>query len=182
MKMITGTNFKEVAVATLRWIKTSKPYLAYYSTWFLMNVTVGLFPIISDFLDGKSASQIYPSLLLVFVVMLASGTHMYFKMKKLDINARATLFFSIAIVWIMLLILLSTKFPYKHPVLHSLLLGDNLIVFMVALSFISTIIGGFIYFPYIELDVKSSIAGDKLKCSETAVKNQTLDEFDKGDL
>ena len=66
--------------------------------------------------------------------------------------------------------------------LNDLASGGFIFIIMIIISAISIFIAGLIYFPFIENDVRSKIEFDKRNKTVTTVKQQTLDQFDQGDL
>lgn len=149
-----------------------------YFVWLMMNVIVGLMPIFSDVLDGKGILEEFPSLLLVYVVLLGSSSHIFFKQKEVLINNK--LFkFSISMVWIMMLLIISSKYTAHYIEWNKYyLLGMHLISMLaIVFSILSVVLAGYNYYPDIEFDVKAIIEQRKRDVAEKTVKDQKLGDF-----
>jgi peptidoglycan/LPS O-acetylase OafA/YrhL len=155
----------------------------FYLVWFLMNVAIGLMPIFSDVLDGKGFTELFPSLVLVFVVLIASSSHMFLKQKDVPLPQKSVKF-SFTMVWIIILVIVSSKYPVNKDTWSKYeILNIPAIPFIAAIiSLISIVLSAFNMFPEIESDGKSAGQEQKIANAIQTTKEQNLGDFSKGGL
>ncbi len=155
----------------------------FYLVWFLMNVAIGLMPIFSDMLDGKGLKELFPSLLLVFVVLIASSSHMFLKQKDVPLHHRSVKF-SITIVWVIILVIVSSKYPANKDLWNKyLFIGIPVIPLLTSIvSLISIALATINIFPELESDIKSAEQQQVLVDAAKATQEQNLSDFTKVDL
>lgn len=156
----------------------NKLVFQFYLVWLLMNVIIGLMPIFSDALDGKGFKELFPSILLVFVVLLASSSHMFLKQKDVPLHHKSVKF-SLSIVWVILLLMVSSKYPAHQDSWNKYyILNINVIsIIAIVFSLISIVLAAINIFPDIEFDIKSTQQQKAIEEAGKSAKDQKLNSF-----
>lgn len=137
----------------------------------MLNIAVGVSPLFANYLGGDTFSALFPSLLMVFFVLIASSLYNLFKGKP---DARScTTKFAISLVWIILLMTLATKFPYRDQLFNYLFSGNSRYASVIVISVGSVLIAWDLYFPFTDFFEKEM--EETINTSKKIAINQHLE-------
>ncbi|MEG6550217.1 hypothetical protein V6C53_08275 [Desulfocurvibacter africanus] len=135
---------KWITNQAINFLKDKHVFSKDFVVWFVLNIVVTMSPILGNLLDGTDLDVMFPSILMIFVVLLATNTHVLFFHKKDSEDPKV--YFAFSMATIIILTILASKLPYTKDQVKESISGWPMIVFVFFLSIFSMFLAWVIYY------------------------------------
>lgn len=146
--------------------------------WAIFVVLIGHFPIGIDIVKGASFQTIFPSILLVYVVLIGSNLYTVFDFK----NIKACVLLGISILWIFILLTISLLYPFSDRVLAYVAAVGSIQSLATLVSAIGMIVAGFLTFPQFYGQILQRKVKDEYEAADERVRSQGFGMADRSDV